>query len=734
MANVVSGGKPPKIKLSRRARERRKKMILAGAGVSVLVVAAVFVGRMTADEGGSRQLLIVPRAVERRDLDDVLSINGEVRREEVQTINLPVDGKVSNVNVDDGDTIETGDSLFALDGRAAVAVAGDFAFYRQLDVGSDGPDVLQLEKILTAAGYTIGSVDELFTEETRDALTEWQVDHGYGGATPEGTETITVSLMNNSAGYQMGSQNTAAFTVEPSLPEVTDGPSRVNGTPEKPTIEVTADFLNVDEGGLVTLTFTASPAPLNNTTIDLTIGGDATAGTNPNKGADYQRIDNSFLFPAGQTSYQVQVPIFVDQVIEDEEQVVVSLTDQFGNDPTYEVGPANQVRIRINANGSDLMPVVTVRASDAVVSEGGTVTFTFTSTVESNLDIDLTIAVSGTAVNGDDYSEVLPDDVVIAAGNRTATLQVQMRRDRVVEVDEQLVVSVVPEAGNPPTPHYQPGSPSSATVTIESSDLPEITLVGGGRIPEGGAGGFSFVSDVPVSQNTSINYSVSGTATPGVDYKTLTGTVVMRKGTSKVSVGISTIDDDVVFLPSDMVVADWPARVGKVEVDEGEFVLQGSPVVTLTEPVFTVKLIVSATDRAKLSVGQEVVVSLDSSDLELEGVIATLDDTAVIDETGAEHYEGTVTVAGVIDAVDGAGATIDVTLAKRTGVLAVPVAAVLRSGGGDEVRVINDAGTITRVRVTIGLIDGEWVEITSGLKGDELVIVDVDAAADPGAG
>jgi hypothetical protein len=726
--NGDPSGKTPRLKLSRRGRAQRRKMIAIGAGVAALVAGGVLVGRMTAGEEGDRQLLIVPRAVERRDLDDVLTINGEVRREEVQTINLPVDGKVSNVNVEDGETIDLGESLFALDGRAAVAVAGDFAFYRELDVGSDGPDVAQLEKILVVSGYPISAVDELFTEETRDALTAWQVDHGYGGATPEGTETITVSLMSNPAGYDVASQNTAAFTIEPSLPQVAgEGPTRRGGTPDKPMIEVSADLLNVDEGGLVTLTFTSSPAPANNTTIDLTIGGDATPGSNPDNGADYPTIDNSFTFPAGQTTVQIQVPIHVDQVIEDEEQIVVSLTDQFQNDPTYQLGPANQVRIRINPNGDDLVPVITVRVSDAVVSEGGTVTFTFTSTVESNQDIDLTIALGGSAANGDDYAEVETDDVVINAGSRTATLQVQMRRDHVVEADESLVVSVAPE------PHYQPGSPGSATVTIESSDLPEITLVGGGRVPEGSAGGFTFVADTPVTENTSINYSVSGTATPGRDYVTLSGTVVMRKGTSRVGVTVQTIDDDVVFLPSDMVVADWPARVGKVEVDEGEFVLQGSPVVVLTEPVFTVKLIVSATDRAKLQIGQEVSVKLDSSDLELPGAIATLDDTATVDETGAERYEGTVAVQGDIDAVDGAQATIEVTLAERLGVLAVPVAAVLRSGGGDEVRVINAEGTISRVKVTIGLIDGEWVEITSGLAGDELVVIDVDPAADPGA-
>ncbi len=166
-----------------------------------------------------QQLLIVPRAVERRDLDDVLTISGEVRRrDEIQTINLPVDGKVSSLAVEDGDTIEVGDPLFALDGRTAVAVAGDFAFYRTLDVGSDGPDVHQLESILAADGYPISSVDSLFTEETRAALTRWQADHGYGGATPETTETITVGLSANQAGYTVGKANTVAFSIVDSVP------------------------------------------------------------------------------------------------------------------------------------------------------------------------------------------------------------------------------------------------------------------------------------------------------------------------------------------------------------------------------------------------------------------------------------------------------------------------------------------------------------------------------------
>ena len=250
-------------------------------------------------------------------------------------------------------------------------------------------------------------------------------------------------------------------------------------------------------------------------------------------------------------------------------------------------------------------------------------------------------------------------------------------------------------------------------------------MIGGSAIAEGRSGSFRIVSDAPVTEDTSVNYQVSGTATNGQDFRVLSGTVIMKAGSSSVTVLIDTINDDVVFLPSDMLVAQWPARIGKVEVDEGEFVLQGNVVLSLTEPEFTITMKVSPTDRAELVVGQGVSVDLKVGGQILPGVITELGDSATVGPGGEEQYEGTVSVAGAFDAVDGATVSIDVTLAEALQVLAVPVASVLRSADGDQVRVVNDQGTITRLNVTIGLIDGEWVEIKEGLLGDELIIVDI---------
>ena len=146
-------------------------ILSAIGGVAVLLV-GLFVWPGLGDDNDSSSTVsdgptYVVAPVELRTLSDEITVRGEIRRDELQRITSGVDGQVSSVLVDDGDTINTGDVLYAIDGRAAVAVDGEFSFFRRLDVGSDGPDVLQLETILSSEGYDVGVVDQLYTESTR---------------------------------------------------------------------------------------------------------------------------------------------------------------------------------------------------------------------------------------------------------------------------------------------------------------------------------------------------------------------------------------------------------------------------------------------------------------------------------------------------------------------------------------------------------------------------------------
>ena len=693
-------------------------------GLVAVVGTAVFIGRQSGGDSTGNTLLITPRSVERRDLSDVLTVSGEVRRDETKKINSAVDGKVSQINVEDGDTVEIGDGVFALDGRTAVAVPGDFSFYRELTVGSVGPDVKQLETILNDGGYIIRDVDTLFTEDTRSALAKWQFDRGYSGSSNENDETITASLSPNGAAYSVGRENTAAFVVTQAVP--TSSGSSLRAAVIKPTLNISVDKSTVAEGEEVTFTITSDIAPTSDLTIAINTAGSATAGDDPINDDDYDTILGSVTIKAGELTTSFTSKVFVDNTIEDEEDITVSMTTQFGNDPTYALGNTNQLRVVIPANGSELRPLLTVKASSETISEGSSITFTVRTSVKSNRDIKFNATISGSASQDVDFLTPDVDTYTINAGDYSVDVQIQIRRDDTVEPDENLILTI--GADTPPsgkTERYFLGDITSAEVTIQSEDLPEMTLVGGGTVAEGRTGSFRIVADAPVTEDTSVNYQMSGTAQNGADYKALSGTIIMKAGSSSVTVPINVINDDVTFKPSDMLVADWPARIGKVEVDEGEFVLQGNVVLSLTEPQFTITMKVSPTDRAELVIGQAVFVDLKVGGQILPGTISELNDSATVGSAGEELYEGTITVTGEFSAVDGATVSIDVTLDEALQVLAVPVAAVLRSADGDEVRIVNDAGTITRVKVTIGLIDGEWVEIKDGLKGDELVVVDI---------
>ena len=701
------------------------KKISLVVGLVAVVAAAVFIGRQSGGESTDNTLLITPRAVERRDLSDVLTVSGEVRRDETKKINSAVDGKVSQINVEDGDTVEIGDGVFALDGRTAVAVPGEFSFYRELTVGSVGPDVKQLETILNDSGYKIRDIDTLFTEDTRTALANWQFDRGYSGSSNENDETITASLSPNGAAYSVGRENTAAFVVTQAVPTSGGSGLRPAAAPI-PVLTISAAATTVNEGESATFTITSDIAPTSDLTIAINTGGSATPGDDPVNDDDYDTILGSAIIKAGELSTSFTSKVFVDNTIEDEEDITVAMTTQFGNDPTYALGNTNQIRVVIPANGSELRPLLTVKASSETISEGSTVTFTVRTSVKSNRDINFNVTLSGDASPDVDFLTPNSDTYTINAGNYSVDVQIQVRRDDTVEPDENLVLSLgadTPPAGK--AERYFLGDTTSADVTIESGDLPELKLVGGGTVAEGRTSSFRIIADAPLTDDTSVNYQMSGTAQNGADYKALSGTIIMKAGSSSVTVPINVINDDVTFKPSDMLVADWPARIGKVEVDEGEFVLQGNVVLSLTEPQFTITMKVSPTDRAELELGQAVSVDLKVGGQILPGTISELDDSATVGGAGEELYEGTITVTGEFSAVDGATVSIDVTLDEALQVLAVPVAAVLRSADGDEVRIVNDAGTITRVKVTIGLIDGEWVEIQEGLKGDELVVVDI---------
>ncbi|MCU1376650.1 MAG: putative peptidoglycan binding protein, partial [Actinomycetia bacterium] len=812
----------------------RLTSLVAALAAGVSVIGGVAVVAHGDSGGGSRDLVITAEA-QRRTLTDDVTLKGTVGRVEQRRVDAAAPGLVGEVHIDDGTTVEAGQALLSLDGRDAVAVPGDLPFFRNLDVGSRGHDVRQLEQVLAADGYQPGTVDDVYTEQTRFALAQWQAKHGYPGATPEHPETVAVALTQG-AGYKVGAQSSTGVTIgasakgaasdgrtpTASLVPVQGRPSFHLASSSNPLLtvravdavtpegglasfEISADDtpsvnldvklsvsgtagaddvvapstvtfpkdtwsirvqipvrqddlvedeetlvvalaagsnyhvgtgtastrvvsddvpeLNVVGGGRVvegqpaTITVIADQAPVRDTQVSLSVGGDATASR------DYRTIDPVVTLAAGNTAVVVTLTTLVDDILENDERVVVAVSPGTG----YRVGRAGAAVTTIASQpGAAGLPVVTLRPTATRVAEGQP--FPLTVSLDHSLteDLPITLTYGGTAVVGDDFTPV-GGRFVVPAGQTSATLQVPTVQDARVEPDRVLSVALAT------SDRYRVGSPSSGAATVESDDLPELRLVGGGgTVGEGKGATLTVVADQAPSEDTSVSYQIVGTATPGQDFNALTGTVVLRAGQTRLTIPILTLADDVVFQATDMIAGHWPIRVGQVLVKEGAAVTAGTPLLSLTDAGLTVTLKASASDRTKLKTGQKVTVKLEGATDEVDGVISELDETATTDEqTKAQSYEGKVTI-GDFAAADGASVTIDVVLDQRTDALAVPIAAVKQDGsGGDVVRVLDlsAGGKIREVPVKTGIAEGSYIEIRSGIKAGDVVIVEVDTKA-----
>ena len=404
---------------------------------------------------------------------------------------------------------------------------------------------------------------------------------------------------------------------------------------------------------------------------------------------------------------------------------------------SYSIGSPGMTVITVSgATGSAALPVVTLRsaATSLVKGQPYTVTVGLSQAVSSSLTLALTYG--GTAVQGTDYS--LPaGSIVVPAGQSSAQVTIPTITDDSVEADKVLTVSLAS------SPAYQIGSPSRVSVTITSSVLPTLSItIGTPTVTQGGTATFTITADQAPVKDTSVSYSVVGTAQPGQDYQPLVGTALLKAGQTTVTVVLQSLEKDVVFEPTDMIVANWPIRVGQVYVKAGDPVAPGGadPVADRTDIHGDPPGVGLGPDQA--SVGPA-----------LHGPVGGRRESGVGDDLRARRrpdahqlgcrvggrggrgggaqqqvYEGQIEVPD-LGAADGAAVTIDVVDQQATNVLTVPIAAVKQNGTGQEVvRVIDVAqgGKVDEVPVSLGLTEGSYVEITKGLQGDEKVIVDVN--------
>lgn len=150
-------------------------------------------------------------------------------------------------------------------------------------------------------------------------------------------------------------------------------------------------------------------------------------------------------------------------------------------------------------------------------------------------------ATGGTAINGEDYT-LATGTVTIPAGEQSATFEFPLINDLSDEADETIEITI-----SNPSSNTKIGTNSTITFTIQDDDgLPTISFIDTVSTANEGS---SLVRipvqlDIASGNTASVDYEVkSSTATPGVDFTALAGTLEITAGNLTNTISFQPIDD-----------------------------------------------------------------------------------------------------------------------------------------------------------------------------------------------
>jgi len=183
-------------------------------------------------------------------------------------------------------------------------------------------------------------------------------------------------------------------------------------------------------------TVTLTGAISENVSVDYTTNEGA--ALNP---GDFVTTTGTLVFTPTESSFEIQVPITDDTVIEPTENFTVVLSNVQSNLGLGIVGP-DTANTTINDNDAMLGDGIAFTNTDVIVTEGtdafAVYTVTLTGAISENVSVDYTTA-DGSAIN--------PDDITITAGTLTFTptessfdIQVPITDDELIEPQEAFTV------------------------------------------------------------------------------------------------------------------------------------------------------------------------------------------------------------------------------------------------------------------------------------------------------
>ena len=184
-----------------------------------------------------------------------------------------------------------------------------------------------------------------------------------------------------------------------------------------------------------------------------------------------------------------------------------------------------------------------------------TVDFTLALTNPSSTATTVTYTVTGTAVNGADYTAITTT-IDISAGGTSVSLPIAVLNDIIFEGSENVIVTITGTTNSLGTVLYDT-TPATVTIADDAADVATVSVVASLATASEGApavdGAFTFALSNPSGTATTVTYTVTGTAVNGTDYTAITTTIDIPAGGTSVSLPIAVLND-IIFEGSENVI------------------------------------------------------------------------------------------------------------------------------------------------------------------------------------
>ena len=445
---------------------------------------------------------------------------------------------------------------------------------------------------------------------------------------------VTAQLQGGT-GYAVGTPSSATVTVEDNDAPGTKGPPL-------PEMTITANRASVTEGTAATFTVTADPAPTTTLKVSVSVSEteDVLSGT----------AASSVTFKANQTIVTLTVNTENDQA--DEPNSIV--TTQLQGGTGYTVGTPSSATVTVNDND---IPQVTITANTSPVTEGIAATFTIRANPRpaTPLTVNVNVTQTGNVISG-----TPPSTVTFNAKQTTATLTVATDDDNADE--EAGVVTAQVQVGT----GYTVGTPSSASVTVDDNDIPQVTITADtSPVTEGTDATFTITASPAPAAAITVNVNVTQTE----DVLSGTPDATVTIGTSgQVTLTVAT-DDDNVNEEAGVVTAQVEAGTGytvgtpssaSVTVNDNDI-----PQVTITADTSPVTEGTDATFTITASPAPAAAITVNISVTQTEDVLSGTPASSVTFR--ANQTTATLTVATDDDNVDEVASVVTAQVQAGTG-------------------------------------------------------------------